>query len=649
MVPDKMPEGERDTRMIGIQHRHQTGQPCTDRCKPYYFGVKIRTTHAHHYINGPFELKDEFKAMKGARWMGYDKDNPEKVWRVDNCRRNNFAMAYLEGLNPYAKYKSPMKEEGFQLRKTRKDWYGKEINIYQHQIEMTFHMLSRKQCIIAGEMGVGKTLSVFEAIELSLVPETWYVAPKSALNSVKLEAQKWRLRSKVHYMTYEELKKTLQNWEPGRPPPRFVVFDESSRVKTPTSQRSQAAFYLAENMRNAYGDDCYIILMSGSPAPKSPLDWYYQCEIACPGFIREGEIYKFQDRLAIMTEKEDIVGTRFRKLLGWKDGNTNRCNLCAGRPDEEVHTNSNEIGYHPFRPTENEVEKLYKRLAGLALVKLKKDCLDLPEKIYKLIKLKPTVDLMRAARIVTSTAKSAMETMTLLRELSDGFQYKDTVSGTKACTACNGQKFRYLDNGETEPCNLCGATGTTTSYTREFIEVPSPKMDAMTEIFDEYEEDGRLVVYAGFTASIDRLCNLAKKLGWEFIRVDGRGYFNSINPNWDAIQTLKEFQDRESKYDRIVFIGHPGSAGMGLTLTASNTIVYYSNDFNAESRIQSEDRIHRAGMDTNRGATIIDLCLLPTDAKILENLKRKRELQSITIGELQSAIDNYQYTSDFTP
>jgi SNF2 family DNA or RNA helicase len=112
-----------------------------------------------------------------------------------------------------------------------------------------------------------------------------------------------------------------------------------------------------------------------------------------------------------------------------------------------------------------------------------------------------------------------------------------------------------------------------------------------------------------------------------------------MEPKTD-VEMLKIFQKQVDHANRVVFVGHPGSAGMGLTLTASPTIVYWSNDFNAESRIQSEDRIHRAGMDVNRGATIVDLIHLPTDLLVLENLKKKRELQNITFGELQECLDN---------
>lgn len=87
-----------------------------------------------------------------------------------------------------------------------------------------------------------------------------------------------------------------------------------------------------------------------------------------------------------------------------------------------------------------------------------------------------------------------------------------------------------------------------------------------------------------------------------------------------------------------MFVGHPGSAGMGLTLTASPAIIYYSNDFNFESRIQSEDRIHRLGMDVNIGATIIDIINLPSDKMVLENLNKKRILQSISMGEIEDSL-----------
>lgn len=622
-----------------------------------FYPTKIWTIGDYYFIDSVMALKDEIKAMKGSHWCGFDKEEPMKVWRVSRCRRNDFAISYLEGNNPYARYKKPLEDkdgQGFRLRKTRKTNTGEEVVIRDHQIEMILQQLIRRQCIIAGEMGTGKTLAAFEAIELSLVPFVWYVAPRSALNGVKLEAKKWMLRTSVRFMTYDELKTILKNWKAGDKPPTYVVFDESSRVKNPTSQRSQAVEYLAEAMRQEYGDKCYIIEMSGSPSPKEPTDWYHQCEIACPGYIREGDLFKFRDRLAVQAQQNDIVGFNFKKIVAWRDGRIGICDKCGRPPTHECHNldkPAEDDGLwgkpresekpHAFVPLTNEVNNLYKRMAGLVLVKLKKDCLSLPDKQYRIVKLKPSLDLLRAARLVQSQSRTSIQQMTLLRELSDGFQYRDNITKTSDCTFCGGNLIRFVEGVE-EPCMMCEA-GKMNEVKREVIEVESPKINYLPELLDENDEVGRLVIYAGFTGSIDRICREVKKQGWEFIRVDGRGWTTSLPGNWNPLDMLAEFQNKNSKYERIVFIGHPGSAGMGITLTAASMIVYFSNDFNAESRIQSEDRIHRIGMDENRGATIVDLICLPTDLKVLENLRRKRELQSVTLNEISKAMDEYDF------
>ena len=120
------------------------------------------------------------------------------------------------------------------------------------------------------------------------------------------------------------------------------------------------------------------------------------------------------------------------------------------------------------------------------------------------------------------------------------------------------------------------------------------------------------------------------------MRADGKGWKTNKDTVEDILQAFdNSHTDKEmyiEKYPKLAFIGQPGAAGMGLNLTASPVIIYYSNDFNAESRIQSEDRVHRTGMDINRSPTIIDIINLESDRKILENLKVKRDLQNMTLG-----------------
>ena len=104
----------------------------------------------------------------------------------------------------------------------------------------------------------------------------------------------------------------------------------------------------------------------------------------------------------------------------------------------------------------------------------------------------------------------------------------------------------------------------------------------------------------------------------------------------------KNFKDSLSAIPRLVTIGHPDAGGEGLTLTGSPTALYYSNTFNGRARMQSEDRIHRLGMDVNRGAMIKDIEMFPVDRKVLDNLRNKRRLQDMTMGELREAMVNGQ-------
>jgi hypothetical protein len=556
-------------------------------------------------------LMAEIKAMEGAKWHGFDDYNPRKIWSVKKSTRNLFQLAYLEGQsNPFERYDRPLRE-----------FTPKRPTLFFHQCGIAQHVLTRHYCEIAAEMGTGKTLALIEVMEQSGCSDWWWVAPKTALRSVELEFRKWGATILPRFLTYENLVKILKNWEPSDPPPEAVVFDEASRAKSPNAQRSQAALHLANAIREKHGENGYVVLMSGSPAPKSPLDWWMQCEIACPGYLKEGDIHKFRQRLAITAKHSSVTGGQFQKIVTWRD-NVSKCDICG---ELSPHSNHNMAlpDRHQYQPSQNEIEQLYKRMQGLVYVLLKKDCLDLPEKQYRTITCQPHLDIVRAAKLIATTSPTAIQALTLMRELSDGFQYREVTVGKKAC--CDGVKGRE--------CGICFGKGEIHEKVRQTVEVPCPKDEVLGDLLDDHEDFGRIVIYAGFTGSIDRICRIVQKNGWEYIRVDGRGWQNTLALT-DPLLMLETFQN-DSDIRRIAFIGHPGSAGMGITLTASPSVVYFSNDFNAESRIQSEDRIHRPGC---RGANIIDIVHLPTDLTVIENLKKKRVLQGMTMGEIDQAL-----------
>lgn len=606
-------------------------------------------------------LMAHVKSLAGARWWGYDELKPRKLWSVKDCSHNRFQIRFLNGENPYLRY------EGETVIIIQDE---DRVPMFDHQVEMLQHALRGKQIIFAVEMGAGKTRVFIELIErVPCDPAlVWYIGPRSGVRAVGRELIKWKSKVQPVMMTYNGMVAALDNWTPGDPPPKIVCFDESSKIKTPGAQRSQAAFYLAEQMREFWGvDDCYIIEMSGTPAPKTPVDWWHQCEVACPGFIKEGTVGKFKARLCIIEMKESITGAKYPHIVSWLD-DARKCSICGDFKQSKRHAITLDAETHEYKASVDEVSFLYERMKGLVIVKFKKDCLDLPEKQYRQIQVKPAIDMLRAARLIRKRATRAVTALMLLRELSDGFQYIEVEVGTEECPNCKGvgiteepvpiqqpdamkpQDIRP-EHFERRPvqCRLCEGRKEISKKERRAERVACPKDDVFIELLDEHEDVGRFIVWGGFTETVNRLMEISMKQGWHVLRVDGRGnhgfdpHGETVDP--DLLLDCMDGSHHDSKvlrgvFDRVCFVGQPGAGGTAYTLTAAPTMLYYSNTFKGEDRMQSEDRHHRPGMDVNRGATIVDVIHLPSDLVVLRSLKQKKRLQDMTMGQLEEAFNN---------
>ena len=394
----------------------------------------------------------------------------------------------------------------------------------------------------------------------------------------------------------------------------------------------------------------------------------HNCEVAQPGFLKEGSQGKLKMRLCIVEQRQSIAGGVYPHIVTWLD-DENKCAVCGKYRDDDIHSQmylTTGEG-HQFEKSKNEVNYLYKRMRGLTLVQFKRDCLDIPEKQYEVINVKPTPQTMRAAKLIKSKSTRAIQALTLLRELSDGFQYQEEETGHKKCVECDGTggtegprikegvdvtspDYQFseedVEYGE-KVCDNCGGEGIIRTYSRTTDTVESPKDEAFIEELDSHEDIGRYIVWGGFTGTIDRLVQICHKYGWATLRVDGRGYLgeSATGEHIDSNELLDALdgsnprkQELLDKHPKVCFVGHPKAGGMALTLTASPTELFYSNTFDGEARMQAEDRFHRPGMDVNRGATVKDLIHLPTDKLVLENLYKKKKLQNMTMGQLEEVF-----------
>jgi hypothetical protein len=617
------------------------------------------------FVKSPFSLKDEIKSMKGSRWHGFE-EPPRKIWSIEDCPRNRFQLAYLMGEDVFAWFDRDLIHHEF--REYERD--GEPKDPMPQQFEMANSGLTYHYQIWGAEMGTGKTLAAQMVIEKSGVEWWYWVGPAKSIPNMKREFRLWGFdhsKIQIDFMSYERLKRIMDEWKEGDPLPRGFIMDEASRVKTASSQRSVACQLLADLIRKTYQFEGYVIEMSGTPSPKKPTNWWSLCEIAWPGFLREGSVRALEQRTAFMVQQTFDSGT-FWKTIGWKD-DERKCAVCGEFEEHPDHSLDDFMGesdddknpnYHEFEPSKNEVAYMYERLKGLVGIWHLKDCIKLPERQYRQVICKPKPSLLRVAKALVESAPSVITGLTLLRELSDGFQYREEKDGEMPCNHCVdacGEVDEWFDpKNESRTfsdisllddelydrlemrrvkCPKCKGTGSVTRWKRYAREIPCPKETALKDLLEENEETGRIVIFAGFTGSVDRCCNISRKEGWSVVRCDGRGYQVTLADGSviTGVEALDYWADMENN-PRVAFVAHPESGGMSLTLVEARMVVYWSNSFKPEYRTQSEARVHRKGMDENRGAIIVDLIHLPTDDRVLEVIRDNRKLELMSMGEV---------------
>jgi SNF2 family DNA or RNA helicase len=118
------------------------------------------------------------------------------------------------------------------------------------------------------------------------------------------------------------------------------------------------------------------------------------------------------------------------------------------------------------------------------------------------------------------------------------------------------------------------------------MQLHNQKLKALEEILEE--TDGKVIIWANYIYNIQEIISfLEKKYGKESVV----SIYGAID-----VETRKEAVEKIQKEPKVRFlVGNPTTGGFGLTLTACNTVIYYSNNYNLEVRMQSEDRAHRMG------------------------------------------------------
>ena len=352
-----------------------------------------------------------------------------------------------------------------------------------------------------------------------------------------------------------------------------VYVDESSRIKNLSAKRTEAIIEVGK---------LAVVrrIASGTMISNNPLDLFAQFEFLKP----EGKILGTTSYRSFVAEFAEVLpkdSAMVKKIM--EERKLRYAPQIIAR---------DALGRQKFK----NLEKLRGMISPFTYRVLKSECLDLPEKIYQTAyyELTPQQTILYAElkqRLRFYKESGDLETFTKL-----------TVSG----------KLQQI---------LAGFIMFDGEVTKLMPFDENPRMQLLKEVVEDVE--GQFIVWAHYREEIQQISDLLNSLGISNVQYHG------------GVST----KDREIAVDSIqngsirAFVGQPVAGGIGLTLTNAETTIYYSNSYNLEVRLQSEDRNHRIG--TRNNVVYIDLCAAGTvDEKITNALQYKEDVAMAVMNNL---------------
>lgn len=454
------------------------------------------------------------------------------------------------------------------------------IQPMQHQRRALALGAKRAKFAYLMEMGTGKTFVILSLLrwlkEHQMVRPTLIVAPATVLHVWEDQAKQHQPDLKVMVLEGSVSQRMAQlhagyvqgveifvvNYEAvwrmedelAKLPWKVMVLDESTRIKARTTKQAKSVLRLGQRVPRRY-------ILTGTPIPNSPLELFAQFAFLDPAILGS-HFYAFRDRYAVMG------GYQGYQVVAWKN-----------------------------------TTELMQKIAGHSYRVLKKDCLDLPEKVYAPIRLDLEGDQKQAYK-------------ELAEDLVTEVQDKEVTAPVLVSKLI---KLREI---------LAGFIKTDDGTIRRFAK--QAKLEALQELVAELPAERKAVIWCQFHEEMRGICQFLREAQHSYVRLDGS------TPNEERGTIVHQFQeDKQTRF----FVGQQKAGGLGITLTAGTYCFFMTNDYSPETRLQAEDRLHRIGQKNQ--VTYYDLlCKSTLDVAVMAALRRKQKLSEMLTGDnLQEIID----------
>jgi len=391
------------------------------------------------------------------------------------------------------------------------------MSLFKHQKEAVKLIVEKKKFALYHEQGLGKTITSIIAADYCVLnfdtKLITVVCPAFLQTNWRDEIEKWsKFKSKYRIFSYEK----FCSLDDLHKKSDFFIVDEAHYIKNRKAKRTQKVV-------SAVIDSERCVLLTGTP-------------------IGNGNIFDLYTHLVCL-DKNNFYA-KYNKFYS-----------------EFVQK-----GNHKFdKPIPKNVDKFMKILEPFSQRKTKNECLDLPEKIYKVLDCKGT----KVSRNLHISHKL---------QLQEGYTLQ-TEEGV----------FKSISN----------------------------KIDVLIDFIDCLQNDTQIVVYVAFIKSLNLISDRLTEL-----KINHKTFSGELsNKEKDII--LNDFKEKKIR----ILVATIQSLNVGVTLTNCNTVIYYSRTFSATERAQSEDRFHRIGQ--RNCVEYIDIVADGIDNKAFDLIKSNKSFDDI--------------------
>lgn len=151
----------------------------------------------------------------------------------------------------------------------------------------------------------------------------------------------------------------------------------------------------------------------------------------------------------------------------------------------------------------------------------------------------------------------------------------------------------------------------------------SGKLATLDRLLEKLKTEGhRCLIYFQMTRMIDLMEEYIAYKQYKYLRLDGS---SKISDRRDMVS------DWQTRPEIFIFLLSTRAGGLGINLTAADTVIFYDSDWNPTVDQQAMDRAHRLGQ--TKQVTVYRLITKGTiEERILQRAKQKDEIQKVVIS-----------------